>query len=140
MAEIGRHAAAVLAYDDPGELDVAQPLGELGFDSMMAVNMRNALMEDGIDLPLYLLNGGPSVVELAAYAVRMADVDPDEVVVEERIPMRVIATHGAAFLVGSAVSIALMLLLINLFPGLASSVVPTSDNAPTERVGRARGF
>ena len=101
MGEIGREAAIALGYDDQGELDVAQPLGELGFDSMMAVNMRNALMELGIDLPLYLLNGGPSVVELSAYVMRMAERDDDSLIQEERIPTRVLATHGGAHAVGT---------------------------------------
>jgi hypothetical protein len=53
------------------------PLAERGFDSLMATELKSALLADGVDVPLGRLLGGPSPDEITAMAVaRRADV-PD---------------------------------------------------------------
>ncbi|HEY5286297.1 MAG TPA: SDR family NAD(P)-dependent oxidoreductase [Solirubrobacteraceae bacterium] len=58
-------AAAVMGQDTGGELDVHQPFRELGFDSLMAVELRNRLQSaTGLSLPTTVVFDYPSCVEL----------------------------------------------------------------------------
>ncbi|MBI2374776.1 MAG: SDR family NAD(P)-dependent oxidoreductase [Deltaproteobacteria bacterium] len=62
---VERHAIRVLGMDSGGGLDPAQPLSELGMDSLMAVELRNALSAAlGRKLPATLLYSHPAVREL----------------------------------------------------------------------------
>ncbi|MFI7176748.1 SDR family NAD(P)-dependent oxidoreductase [Streptomyces spororaveus] len=61
-----RSVAEVLGYDDPDEVEVEEELLDLGFDSLMAVELRNRLNADtGLVLPSSLVFDFPTVGKLA---------------------------------------------------------------------------
>lgn len=54
-----------------GEIDPQQPLSEMGFDSLMAVDLRMAAEEKlGVDIPLMTLAGGASLMDIAARVLK----------------------------------------------------------------------
>ncbi len=62
-------AAKVLGIN-PARLDQDQPLDRLGFDSLMAIELKNSLQRSlGVDLPIVNFLEGPSVVELGEQVV-----------------------------------------------------------------------
>ncbi|MEU3750390.1 type I polyketide synthase, partial [Streptomyces narbonensis] len=62
------HVAAVLEYDDPTRVELDFSFKELGFDSLMSVELRNALADDtGLRLPSGLLFDHPTPRALAAH-------------------------------------------------------------------------
>ena len=63
--EVRRRAAVVLDVDDPEQIEVGQPLHDMGLDSLMAVELRNSLRDaTGADLPATLLFEQPTVQAL----------------------------------------------------------------------------
>ena len=40
------------------------------FDSLMAVRLRGSLQQEGIDVPLFMLTGLPSLLEITAYIIQ----------------------------------------------------------------------
>ncbi len=61
-------AAGVLGHDSPDSLELEQPFRELGFDSLMAVELRNKLQTDtGIALPVTVVFDFPNCLELGSH-------------------------------------------------------------------------
>ncbi|MGP4013053.1 type I polyketide synthase [Streptomyces sp. 4N124] len=62
------HVAALLGYDDPATLDPARPFTDLGFDSVAATDLRNALSAaTGTKLPATLVFDHATPAALAAH-------------------------------------------------------------------------
>lgn len=66
--EIERHVKAILGSDSAARIDPHEPLHDLGFDSLMAVELRNALSNYVMeDLPATLAFDYPTLESLAEY-------------------------------------------------------------------------
>ncbi|MFD7862992.1 type I polyketide synthase [Streptomyces sp. NPDC059783] len=62
------HAATVLGHSSPDAIDEGRPLRDLGFDSLLAVELRNALIADtGLKLATTLVFDHPNVTRLAEH-------------------------------------------------------------------------
>lgn len=63
----------------PAQVDPLKPLGELGVDSLMGVELRLAAEERlGVDMPLMSIGGAGSITDLADRALRRMRGAPDE--------------------------------------------------------------
>ena len=72
-------AARVLDLDHPDQIELGQPLHDMGLDSLMAVELRNLLGGAvGAELPATLLFEHPSVTELVDHltAAYLSDLPP----------------------------------------------------------------
>jgi len=87
-----------------------EPIGRLGFDSLMATELRARLAADGLEVPLGRLLGGPSVDELTTMVMARYAASEPPAAVEERPPSAddgvplMIWTHLAVFVVGLAIA------------------------------------
>ena len=82
VARLRRRISAIMGYSDDSAVDTAQPLTELGLDSLLAVRMRNTIRGDfGVEPPVALLLQGASLADLALDLVRqlgLAEEDTSE--------------------------------------------------------------
>ncbi|MEO8814698.1 MAG: type I polyketide synthase [Mycobacterium sp.] len=70
-ARLGSRILAIMGYPKDSAIDPAQPLTELGMDSLMAVRIRNTVRGDfGVEPPVALLLQGASLTDLAADLIR----------------------------------------------------------------------
>lgn len=84
-------ALSVLGLDPSTRLDVRAPLKDAGLDSLMAVELRNALVRSiGHSLPATLLFDYPSLDQLAAYLMKTLKLAP------QAAPVRPVAPVVAA--------------------------------------------
>jgi len=77
LSVVVARARDVLRIPASDPLATHVPLAERGFDSLMATELKAALLSDGIDVPLGRLLGGPSPDEIAAMAVARRGEIPD---------------------------------------------------------------
>jgi acyl carrier protein len=68
LLQVQSLAARILGVDRPSSLDIYRPLNDLGFDSLMAIELRNSLSAiAGRSLPPTLLFEYPTIESLNAY-------------------------------------------------------------------------
>jgi len=71
--------AAVMGYADPAVVDAAQPLTEMGMDSLMAVRIRQTARTDfGVEPPVTLLLQGATLADVAADLVGQLGLDSSD--------------------------------------------------------------
>ena len=63
-AFVHRKALQILDFDRDRQLDRERPLLELGLDSLLAVELKNAMMDGGVDVPVARVMTGPSIHQL----------------------------------------------------------------------------
>jgi phthiocerol/phenolphthiocerol synthesis type-I polyketide synthase B len=92
--------ATIMGYTDPSALNPAQPLIELGMDSLMAVRIRNATQQDfGVEPPVALLLADASLNDITAnVSSQLGLVQEDSAVeaVRNRASQRAAARQGAS--------------------------------------------
>ena len=88
LAELVRDAVAlVLGYPDGDALPVGKPLADLGFDSLMAVQLRNALSTaTGLWLPATVVFDHPTADALARHLLDLISGETPEAQAQERGP------------------------------------------------------
>jgi acyl carrier protein len=70
-------AAKALGIDDPARIDPDQPLQDMGLDSILAVDLRNALARSlNRTIPATLLFDQPTLNNLAGYSLAAMAPDP----------------------------------------------------------------
>ncbi|WP_330315484.1 type I polyketide synthase (plasmid) [Streptomyces sp. NBC_00523] len=76
LAAVLEVAAEVMGLDSPSEVNVETPLLELGFTSLMAVDLRNKVIEStGVDLPATVVYDHPTFEALASYVDSLMNTD-----------------------------------------------------------------
>ncbi len=109
-ARLLRHAKAVLGYGSDRVLAADQPLADLGFDSLMATELKQRLLQEGVDLPLGRILSGPSVDEMCEMAGARRPAAPEPEVSAGAAPSAegpdrlLLWTHLAAVVVGIALA------------------------------------
>jgi hypothetical protein len=118
IAHLEPRARAVLRLDARRPLSAETPLMELGFDSLMATELKNALLADGLDVPMGRLLGGPSLEEIAIMVLaRLEPAAPADrgptapESAEAGVPATLVWTHIAAIIAGAAIASAVWALL-----------------------------
>ncbi len=123
--QIMLRAREVLRLSDERPLAAETPLMELGFDSLMATELKRFLQDDGIDVPLGRLLGGPSIEELVIMAQARAQETVQTPVLERpereeapvveaedgKLPAHLIWSHLAAGILGIAITVAALFAL-----------------------------
>ncbi|MEZ4318275.1 MAG: SDR family NAD(P)-dependent oxidoreductase [Myxococcota bacterium] len=107
-------ARSVLRMPADMELDRQRPLMESGMDSLMAVQVRNALEDGGFDVPIARLIGGPSVEEITHVLLSLlpsespVETGPAAAVEPLEWYLRPAVTHVLIGLVAMAIGAAVM--------------------------------
>jgi len=115
---VATEARAVLRLAAGRPLARTTPLMELGFDSLMATELKRALDAQGVDVPLGRLLGGPSVEEVVIMALARQDDARVPTLAEAQavddagaLPSHLVWTHLAAVIAGIALAAAVFGLL-----------------------------
>jgi acyl carrier protein len=70
------HVAAVLGHGDPAEVGTDRPFQDLGFDSLTALELRNALNRDtGLRLPASLVFDHPTPAAVVRHVLELITVE-----------------------------------------------------------------
>ena len=97
LIELFRAEAAAILRLDPADIDPARPMADLGFDSLMAVELKlSAEEKHGIVLPVFALAEGATITALAARVLadlRQGDGRDTET---DEVAEALIARHAAA--------------------------------------------
>ena len=103
-------------------LDPALPLWDQGIDSLLAIELRNALSRAGLRLPLARMIAGPSIEEITRIALAELAADPRlqaaPVAVDEAptelAPLTPVASHLLAAVGGALLAAAVLFLVWRL--------------------------
>ncbi|MFG2577574.1 SDR family NAD(P)-dependent oxidoreductase, partial [Streptomyces sp. NPDC048481] len=83
---VTRHAAAVLGHEHADAVDPRRPFSEVGFDSLGAIELRNALgAATGLRLPSSLIFDYPTPAALADHVLALLAPEPAEATAEETV-------------------------------------------------------
>ncbi|MGF1659164.1 MAG: SDR family NAD(P)-dependent oxidoreductase [Rubrimonas sp.] len=94
--------AAIILRQSPEEIDPARPMAELGFDSLMAVELKLSAEEKyGVSLPVLSLSDGATLAAIAARTLAdlrgtAAAAQPVEVEIAEALAARHLGAEAAA--------------------------------------------
>jgi acyl carrier protein len=96
LVELFRAEAAAILRLDPAEIDPGRPMADLGFDSLMAVELKlSAEQRHGIVLPVFALTEGATLATLATRV--LVDLRRGEVPSEEEdLAAALVARHAGA--------------------------------------------
>ncbi len=76
-----RHAVAAVLEHDPAEIDIDQPVSNLGIDSLMAIQLKNRLSSElELSVPMVAFLEGKSLTQLMSIALDSQEVDPRSIV------------------------------------------------------------
>jgi len=85
-------ALSVLGLPRDRQLDIDKPLLDVGLDSLLAVELKNRIMDHGVDVPVARVMTGPSVAQVTQMIVNVVDEQGLHEAVREVPP----AEHGKA--------------------------------------------
>jgi acyl transferase domain-containing protein/aryl carrier-like protein len=68
-------AISVLGLERDRELDRDQPLLDVGLDSLLAVELKNRMMDDGVDVPVARVMTGPSIHQVAQMIIQVLEAE-----------------------------------------------------------------
>ena len=85
-------ALSVLGLDRDRQLDHQQPLLDSGLDSLLAVELKNRIMDHGVDVPVARVMTGPSIAQVGQMVVTVVEEQGLAEVPEEELPTE----HGKA--------------------------------------------
>ncbi|WP_344296646.1 acyl carrier protein, partial [Streptomyces synnematoformans] len=97
------HTATVLGHETPGAVPEAQAFRDLGFDSLMAVDLRNALARDtGLRLPATLVFDYPNPTALAGFLLAESGLAAEAGTAAARRPAAAAAADDPIAIIGMA--------------------------------------
>jgi myxalamid-type polyketide synthase MxaB len=85
-------ALSVLGLDRDRQLDREQPLLDSGLDSLLAVELKNRIMDHGVDVPVARVMTGPSVAQVTQMIVNVVEEQGLHEAAQEVLPTE----HGRA--------------------------------------------
>ncbi|MBX2802935.1 MAG: SDR family NAD(P)-dependent oxidoreductase [Myxococcales bacterium] len=142
-------AVAVLQFEASRKLDRSRPLLEMGLDSLLAMELKNALTDAGIDLPIARVMTGPSIDELTQVALNAVEAPAPAGPVQEgpvgaAPPVNPIASHFFALVLGAVLSVGLYMATLRVsgpskqlqIDPAAAEAAAVIDDAPKAKAKR----
>ncbi len=136
-AHLRAQVCRILQRDPAQPIDPAQPLLELGLDSLLAVELKNALAEAGVDLPVARVMTGPSLDRLTALVLSVLEQTTPTQTIQPPLPpgappIHPIVSHLLVFVLGIVAAIGLYALTLAV-AGPSHGL----DQAPAGEAGEA---